>query len=67
MNQIQSTHLFLDKSIKGNLLIPQHSIYVITDEKGNHYLKNIYTDKTLMTLDTNSWKTVCEKLSGVAI
>ena len=67
MNQIQLTHLFLDKKIDGNLLIPQHSIYVTTDEKGNHYLKNIYTDKTLMTLDKNSWKAVCKRLSGVTI
>ena len=47
-----------------NILIRRDHVYITTDDLGIHYLRNIYTDRSLCTLDEKTYQIVFERLYG---
>ena len=53
------------KNVDGsNILIRCDHVYITTDERGVHCLRNIHTDRTVCTLDDKAYQIIYERLYG---
>ena len=65
MGEIKEPGYISIKNVDGsNILIRRDHVYLTTDDLGNHYLRNIYTDRSVCTLDDESYQIIFESLHG---